>query len=74
MILVRVGAPIWLSTIVVSWGMCATLFAAMKTETEFYVLRFLLGVTECGTFPGAHPAACNPPALLLPLDACGYGC
>ena len=52
MILVRVGAPKWLSIIVVSWGVCATLFAAMKTETEFYILRFLLGVTECGTFPG----------------------
>ena len=52
MILVRVGAPRWLSFIVVSWGLCATLFAAMRTETEFYVLRFLLGLTECGTFPG----------------------
>ena len=54
MILVRVGAPKWLSMIVVSWGVSATLFAAMKTRTEFYVLRFLLGVTECGTFPGGH--------------------
>ena len=53
MILVRMGAPKWLSMIVVSWGVCATLFAAMKTKTDFYVLRFLLGVTECGTFPGS---------------------
>ena len=61
MILCKVGAPVWLSFIVVSWGLCAMLFAAMKTETEFYVLRFLLGLTESGTFPGmvsTAPAAC----------------
>ena len=52
MMLVRVGAPKWLSFIVVSWGLCASLFAFMQSETEFYVLRFLLGLTECGTFPG----------------------
>lgn len=52
MILVRVGAPIWLSVIVISWGFVATLFAGLKTANEFYILRFLLGVAECGTFPG----------------------
>jgi hypothetical protein len=52
MILVKVGAPVWLSFIVVAWGCCAMAFAAMKTEAEFYALRFLLGLTECGTFPG----------------------
>ncbi|BDA42609.1 Putative tartrate transporter [Coccomyxa sp. Obi] len=52
MILVRVGAPLWLSVIVISWGFVATLFAGLKTAHEFYILRFLLGVAECGTFPG----------------------
>lgn len=52
MILVRVGAPLWLSVIVISWGFVATLFAGLKTANEFYILRFLLGVAECGTFPG----------------------
>jgi MFS family permease len=52
MILVRVGAPIWLSVVVISWGIVATSFAWLKTANQFYVLRFLLGVAECGTFPG----------------------
>lgn len=52
MILVRLGARVWLSVIVISWGFVATLFAGLKTANEFYVLRFLLGVAECGAFPG----------------------
>ena len=57
MILVRVGAPLWLSVIVISWGFVATLFAGLKTANEFYILRFLLGVAECGTFPGECSSA-----------------
>ena len=52
MVLVRVGAPAWLGAIVVSWGVVATAFAGLRGVTDFYLLRFLLGVTECGTFPG----------------------
>ena len=52
MVLVRVGAPAWLGAIVVSWGVVATMFAGLRGVTDFYLLRFLLGVTECGTFPG----------------------
>lgn len=52
MVLVRVGAPLWLGVIVVSWGVVATAFAGLRSVSDFYLLRFLLGVTECGTFPG----------------------
>ena len=52
MILVRVGAPLWLSTIVVSWGIVAICFALMRNRWQFYMLRMLLGVTEAGSFPG----------------------
>ncbi len=57
MVLVRVGAPLWLGVIVVSWGIVATSFAGLRSVSDFYLLRFLLGVTECGTFPGMWCAA-----------------
>ena len=52
LILVRVGAPIWLSVLIVSWGIVATAFAAINGKWMFYILRLLLGATESGTFPG----------------------
>ena len=52
LILVRVGAPLWLSVLIVSWGVVATAFAAIKGRWMFYILRLLLGATESGTFPG----------------------
>ena len=39
---------------IVSWGTVAALFAALRNTADFYVLRFLLGITECGAFPGAE--------------------
>ena len=50
--LVKYGAPTWLSFIIIAWGTVAVSFASMKNVTQFYVLRLLLGVTESGTFPG----------------------
>lgn len=52
LILVRVGAPRWLSVLIVSWGIVATAFAATQGKWSFYILRLLLGATESGTFPG----------------------
>ena len=52
LILVRVGAPLWLSVLIVSWGIVATAFAAINGKWMFYILRLLLGATESGTFPG----------------------
>jgi MFS family permease len=48
----KVGAKWWLARIMVSWGIVATCFMFVQGETSFYVLRFLLGVTEAGFFPG----------------------
>lgn len=48
----RVGARLWLSRIMITWGL---VFAAMiftQDETTFYVLRFLLCVAEAGFSPG----------------------
>ena len=52
MVLHRVGAKIWLSRIMVTWGLisAATLFS--KGKVSFCLLRLLLGAAEAGFFPG----------------------
>ncbi len=50
--LARFGARLWISRIMISWGLVATAMAFVGGETSFYVLRFLLGVAEAGFFPG----------------------
>ncbi|WP_397453870.1 MFS transporter [Pseudomonas sp. NA-150] len=51
-LLQKVGARIWLTRIMLTWGLVASCMAFIHTETHFYVLRFLLGVAEAGFFPG----------------------
>ena len=48
----KVGARWWLARIMVSWGIVAACFTFIQGEKSFYLLRFLLGVTEAGFFPG----------------------
>jgi len=52
MLLQRVGARVWLTRIMLTWGIVATMMAFIQNETHFYILRFLLGVAEAGFFPG----------------------
>ena len=52
MLLQKVGARIWLTRIMFTWGVVATCMAFIQNETHFYILRFLLGVAEAGFFPG----------------------
>lgn len=47
----RVGAKFWLTRIMVTWGLVAAAFALVTTETQFLVLRVLLGVAEAGFLP-----------------------
>ena len=49
----RFGARIWLSRIMVTWGIVALLFTWVQSATQLYWLRVLLGVAEAGFFPGA---------------------
>jgi MFS transporter, ACS family, tartrate transporter len=48
----RIGARIWISRIMTTWGILACLAAFAYGQTSFLVLRFLLGVAEAGFFPG----------------------
>ena len=48
----RVGARIWMTRIMISWGVMSALCATASSAHLFYLLRFLLGVAEAGFFPG----------------------
>lgn len=48
----RWSARKWICRIMVSWGVVAGLTAFVQTPTQFYVMRFLLGLAEAGFFPG----------------------
>ena len=52
LLLDRYGARFWLARIAISWGIVASAFAFTTNDTMFVILRFLLGVTEAGLFPG----------------------
>jgi MFS transporter, ACS family, tartrate transporter len=49
----RWSARKWMSRIMITWGIVAALTALVKTPTQFYAMRFLLGLAEAGFFPGA---------------------
>src|SRR5437867_261540 len=42
----------WISRIMISWGLMAAFTATIKTPSQFYLVRFLLGLAEAGFFPG----------------------
>jgi sugar phosphate permease len=52
LLMARYGARMWLGRIMVSWGIVCVALAATRGPWSFYVLRFLLGATEAGFFPG----------------------
>ena len=51
----RVGAPAFLGCSLAAWGALASSFAAMRTRTQFFVMRFVLGLCEAGAYPGVVP-------------------
>ncbi|MTW18765.1 MFS transporter [Rhodoplanes serenus] len=48
----RFGAKIWIARIMIVWGLISAGMMFVTTETQFYVMRFLLGVAEAGFYPG----------------------
>jgi MFS family permease len=52
LILHRVGARLWITRILIIWGIVSACFMFVRTPTEFYVMRFVLGMAEAGFFPG----------------------
>jgi ACS family tartrate transporter-like MFS transporter len=52
MALLRFGPRLWITRILVSWGIVSAATAFVQTPMQFYMLRFLLGAAEAGFFPG----------------------
>jgi MFS transporter, ACS family, tartrate transporter len=52
LIVERWGARRWICRIMITWGIMAAVTAVVKTPTQFYVVRFFLGLAEAGFFPG----------------------
>lgn len=48
----KVGARATITRIMVLWGAITAAMSLVTTPTQFYALRFLLGVAEAGFFPG----------------------
>ncbi|MBX9693200.1 MAG: MFS transporter [Cyanobacteria bacterium] len=46
------GARRWISLIMVIWGFMTISFCLVKDSTQFFILRFCLGLAEAGFFPG----------------------
>lgn len=51
MVLIHVGPRVWISRIMVTWGIISALTMFVTTPTNFYAFRFLLGVAEAGFIP-----------------------
>ncbi|WP_050462490.1 MFS transporter [Herbaspirillum autotrophicum] len=52
MLLVKIGARKTIARITIGWGIVSILMLFTKTPTQFYCLRFMLGVFEAGFYPG----------------------
>jgi D-galactonate transporter len=51
-LLVRIGARLWIARIMITWGLVSTGMMLIRGPWHFYALRFLLGAAEAGFFPG----------------------
>lgn len=51
-ILKRTSPQLWLPTLTLGWGIVATLMGVTQNMAGFFVVRFFLGATEAGLFPG----------------------
>ncbi|HUV69406.1 MAG TPA: MFS transporter [Terracidiphilus sp.] len=52
LIMVRVGARVWIARVVIVWGLVSVASAFVIGPHSFYTLRFMLGLAESGFFPG----------------------
>jgi sugar phosphate permease len=52
LVLYRVGARIWISRIMITWGLVSAATSLAVGPASFYFLRALLGAAEAGFFPG----------------------
>ncbi len=48
----KIGARVWISRILITWGTIATLTGFVQSASQLYIARFALGLAEAGYFPG----------------------
>lgn len=51
-LLQRFGSRVWISRILITWGIVSVATAFAQGATHLYIIRFLLGIAEAGFFPG----------------------
>jgi ACS family tartrate transporter-like MFS transporter len=51
MLMMRFGTRLWVTRIMISWGVISAAQMFVTTPMQFYALRFLLGAAEAGFFP-----------------------
>ncbi len=47
----RWSARKWIATVMIGWGLLASLTGLIQTSTQFNIIRFLVGLAEGGLFP-----------------------
>lgn len=52
LLLHKLGARIWITRILITWGILAALTGFVHSAQQLYIVRFLLGLAEAGYFPG----------------------
>ena len=52
LVLEKIGVRRWVSALMIAWGVVSCLMIFIRGPVSFYSLRFLLGATEAGFFPG----------------------
>ena len=52
LILHKIGARVWNTRILITWGIVATLTGFVQSSHQLYMARFMLGLAEAGYFPG----------------------
>jgi MFS family permease len=52
LVLAKVGARVWFTRIMATWGLITIALGFTSSPAMFYILRFLLGAAEAGFFPG----------------------
>jgi MFS transporter, ACS family, tartrate transporter len=72
----RVGARRWIAFLILTWGIVSCSMMFIASVKSFYTMRFLLGVTEAGFFPGMifylklwFPAAARARSVALFMTA-----
>ncbi|KAH8552660.1 major facilitator superfamily domain-containing protein [Umbelopsis sp. PMI_123] len=52
LMLKKIGPSKWIPIVMITWGMVMCAMAAVTSSTGLLIVRFFLGVTEAGLFPG----------------------